>query len=314
MNKRAPKNLSPGRACRLNDAIGLFELIVPNDQRENRSCARFIELAHGGDRKNQDIDGMQMVGPMAAGWLVLRMHRAPFLLDGISFMALAMTLFTMRSVIGSRLPETLPRSSWWREVGEGIAHLRSDGILFRFAIIMAVTNLGLTGTLALVVYPIQREFHLHSAAGGLILAGAALGSVLGSLATATIVNRLGTIKALVGALIFLGIGTAAMATSILGVFFAGYALTLACASLFNVAVLSLQQRRTPPALRGRITSTSLVMSRITAPIGAALTGLVGSLFSVEIALLVNAAVICASAIAAAWTVYNLRGATTVVSQ
>ncbi|MHB1953864.1 MAG: MFS transporter, partial [Sulfobacillus sp.] len=158
---------------------------------------------------------MQMVGPLVAGWLVLRMQRTPFVVDGISFVVLAAMLFVMRPAIGSRLPDAASRSSLWREARDGIRHLRADKVLLRLAIIMAITNLGLTGTLAMVIYPIQREFHLHSVAGGLILAGASLGSMLGSLATATVVNRLGTIKALVGALILLGLGTAAMASSVL---------------------------------------------------------------------------------------------------
>lgn len=45
--------------------------------------------------------------------------------------------------------------------------------------------------------------------------------------------------------------------------------------MFNVAILSLQQRRNPAHLRRRVTSTSLVMSRITAPIGTLLTGIDG---------------------------------------
>ncbi len=250
---------------------------------------------------------MQMIGPVAAGWLVLRNHRAPFVLDGLSFLVLAAALFAMRSAIGSRLPPATSRSSWWQEAREGMRFLRGDGVLFRFAIIMAITNLGLTGTLAMVIYPIQREFHLHSTVGGLILAGAALASMGGSLVTAQVVSRLGTMKALVGSLVLLGMGTAAMATSVLGVFFGGYALTLACAALFNVAMLSVQQRRTPAELRGRVTSTSLVLSRITAPIGAAVTGLIGSMFSVEIALLVDAGIVCGAAVAAVWTIQNLRG-------
>lgn len=249
---------------------------------------------------------MQMVGPIAAGWLVLRMHRAPFVLDGLSFLMLAATLFAMQSAIRSRLPAAASRSSLWRDAREGIRYLRGDKVLFRFAIIMAMTNLGLTGTLAMVIYPIQREFHLHSTVGGLILAGAALASMVGSLVTARVVSRLGTMKALVASLILLGMGTAAMATSVLGVFFGGYALTLACAALFNVAMLSLQQRRTPAELRGRVTSTSLVLSRITAPIGAAGTGLIGSMSTVETALLVDASIVCGAALAAVWAVQSLR--------
>ncbi len=58
---------------------------------------------------------------------------------------------------------------------------------------MALTNLGLTGALAMVVYLIQHDFHLHSAPGGFIFAGAALISMLGSLMTAQAVKWLGTV-------------------------------------------------------------------------------------------------------------------------
>ncbi|PSR24451.1 MAG: hypothetical protein C7B47_14755 [Sulfobacillus thermosulfidooxidans] len=244
----------------------------------------------------------QFLGPIVAGWLILRSNHAPFLIDATTFLVLAGAMAVMQRPIAIHLPRPTAKRSLWQETLDGVQYLRSDAILLQFAVIMALVNLGLTGALAMVVYPIQRDFHLHSMAGGVIVAVASFGSMLGSMATAGVVKRIGTMKALVGSLFVVGLGIVGMAAPAMTSFFAGYALTLAGAALFNVAILSLQQRRTPAALRGRVTSTSLVMARFTAPIGALLTGVIGAAYGVESALFVNAGIVLITAVAAAWNI------------
>jgi MFS family permease len=116
--------------------------------------------------------------------------------------------------------------------------------------------------------------HLGARGYGLLLAGAALGSVLGGLVNARVVARIGSRAAVLTALAvnvgaFAGIGLSRDAV-VLGAFLAvnGFATTL-----WNIVTVGLRQRFVPPALLGRVTSAYRLLGWGLIPLGTLTGGL-----------------------------------------
>jgi len=119
-----------------------------------------------------------------------------------------------------------------------------------------------------------RTLHLGARGYGLLLAGAAVGSVLGGLVHARIAARLGALPALVVALsanvpLFVGIGLSPNAV-VLGALLAlnGFVTTM-----WNVVTVSLRQQLVPAALLGRVTSVHRLLGWGLIPVGAVAGGL-----------------------------------------
>lgn len=124
--------------------------------------------------------------------------------------------------------------------------------------------------------------HLGSRGFGLLLAGAAVGSVLGGLVNATIVARIGALPALLMALtanviIFVGIGLSPNA-EVLGALLAlnGFVTTM-----WNIVTVSLRQQIVPAELLGRINSVYRLLGWGLIPLGALTGGLLAHQFGLR---------------------------------
>ena len=130
------------------------------------------------------------------------------------------------------------------------------------------------GNVTLVPLATQ-TLHVSDRGYGLLLAGAAVGSVLGSAVNASIVSRMGEMPALLVALgtsvlLFLGIGISPNLVT-LGVLFG---LNGLATSMWSVITLSTRQRIVPSELLGRVNSAYRMLGWGLMPLGSLADGLI----------------------------------------
>ncbi|MEV1001738.1 MFS transporter [Nonomuraea sp. NPDC050202] len=160
-------------------------------------------------------------------------------------------------------------------IADGLRWLAGHRLLRTLAVLLGVnTFCWQLGNVALVLLATQ-ELHLDAPGYGLLLAGAAVGSLLGGLLGAPIVERLGALPALLTALVtnvvtFVGIGLSPNAI-VLG---ALLAITGFVTTLWNIVTVSLRQQIVPSELLGRVNSVYRMLGWGLMPLGALVGGVV----------------------------------------
>jgi MFS family permease len=160
-------------------------------------------------------------------------------------------------------------------IADGLRWLAGHRLLRTLAVLLGVnTFCWQLGNVSLVLLATQ-ELHLDAPGYGLLLAGAAVGSLLGGLLGAPIVERLGALPALLTALVtnvvtFVGIGLSPNAI-VLG---ALLAITGFVTTLWNIVTVSLRQQIVPSELLGRVNSVYRMLGWGLMPLGALVGGVV----------------------------------------
>lgn len=209
----------------------------------------------------------QFAGPPAGSLLFGLAAALPLGLDAVSFGVSAVLVATVRRPVRS-----IPASTG---LGEGIAWLWRHRLLRSLAILLGVNTFCGQLAYATLVLLATDVLHLDARGYGLLLAGAALGSVLGGLVSVRVVARIGALPALLTALAvnvgaFAGIGLSP-GVVLLGAFLAlnGFVTTL-----WNVVSVGLRQQFVPSALLGRVTSVYRLVGWGLIPAGTVTGGLV----------------------------------------
>ncbi|KAA2266541.1 MFS transporter [Solihabitans fulvus] len=231
-----------------------------------------------GNQQTITVVGQQFAGPPAGGVLFALAAALPFGVDAASF------------VLSAVLLATLPRRSPRRDaqvrgrvaVVDGLRWLGRHRLLRTLAVLLGVnTFCGQLANVTLVLLATQ-ELRLDTRGYGLLLTGAALGSVIGGLVNARVVGRIGALPALLTALAtnvvaFVGIGLSPNAVA-LGAFLAvnGFATTL-----WNIVTVSVRQQLVPPSLLGRVTSVYKMLGWGLIPLGALTGGLLAHGFGLR---------------------------------
>lgn len=225
----------------------------------------------------------EFAGPPLGSLLFGVTATLPFGLDAVSFAVSALLVRT--------LPRRAGRGTARPAVRDGLSWLLRHRLLRALAILLGVNTF--CGQLAYVslVLLATRVVHLDARGYGVLLAGAATGSVLGGLVNARIVARIGAFPALVTALAanvaaFTGIGLSASAV-VLGAFLAvnGFVTTL-----WNIVTVGLRQELVPSALLGRVSSVYRLLGWGLIPLGALAGGQVAHALGLRAPYLVAAAV------------------------
>ena len=136
-------------------------------------------------------------GPGLAGTLVQAVS-APFaiLVDAVSFLVSAVSLLLIRTPEPARPPRT-SATPIGREILEGLQLVRRHRILFAIALRSVIGHVA--GSFYGVLYTLFliRELHLDPFVFGLVISAGGVGSLVGSLAAARFIRRLGVGRAFI---------------------------------------------------------------------------------------------------------------------
>jgi MFS family permease len=199
-------------------------------------------------------------------------------MDAASFALSAALLATLPRRTRERIEHPPMRTA----IADGLRRLARHRLLRTLAILLGVnTFCWQLGNVALVLLATQ-TLRVDAPGYGLLLAGAALGSLLGGLVGARVVAWAGARPALLTALatnvvVFVGIGLSPNAI-VLGVLLAvnGFITTL-----WSIVTVSLRQQIVPSELLGRVNSVYRMLGWGLMPLGALAGGLVAHAFGLR---------------------------------
>ncbi|MFE9205704.1 MFS transporter [Micromonospora sp. NPDC007230] len=198
--------------------------------------------------------GLRLVGPLAGaglyaavgGWLLAALAMAGFL--------------TAAAVVGLlRVTEPPPSGAdlrWPAELGAGLRHLAGEPALRRALLGYGLGSLVMGFTESLIFAYVDQGLRREVAFVGVLVTVQGVGGLVGALLSAAVVRRTGEVGALAaGVTLF---GPAALALAYPRLWLGVVALLLAGLSLplTMVGLNTLVQRRTPPALLGRVAAAS----------------------------------------------------------
>lgn len=258
------------------------------------SLVRRTQIAEANGKLESTHQLAGLAGPAFGGWLV-GIVAAPFAIlitVGTYVASLVALLFT-------RDHETLrpreDREPLVREIGEGLRWVFANPLLRRIVGTTGVANFFSMAANTLLPIFALRELGISPAAFGLVFTLAAIGGLVGAVATPHIVKRIGEARAIpVSAILF---GLAPLLVPLVS-FFPALALPLLVVAyfigsftvlLYNITQVSFRQRITPPRLLGRMNASIRFVVWGVMPIGALLFGALGGAIGVVPTLWIGAA-------------------------
>jgi len=211
-----------------------------------------------------------LIGPVLGAFLIALWLPLPFVLNALAYAA-AM-LLVMRIAGPFRAQQSGSRS-WRAELGQGFAFLMGAPLLRTLAWTTGFWNLLHQMVAIALVLHAQENFGIGAEAYGLMLAGGAVGGVIGSLAGDRVARALGPARTMRWMLAASPLAFAVMAV-------APGPVTVALALgfmemtglIWNIVSVSTRQRMIPDALRGRVNSLYRLLAWGMIPVGLALSG------------------------------------------
>ncbi|MFB9924167.1 MFS transporter [Amycolatopsis halotolerans] len=225
--------------------------------------------------------GQLFIGPPIGSALFAAAAVLPFGVDAGSFALSAALLATLpRRRLRTRPAQPPMRAA----VIEGVRWLAGHRLLRTLAGLLAVNTFCYQiGNVSIVLLATD-SLHVSARGYGLLLGGAAVGSVLGGVVNARVVGRIGPLPALLTALvanvvIFVLIGASPNAVA-LGALLGcnGFATTL-----WSVVTVSLRQQVVPEPLRGRVHSVYRMLGWGLMPLGSLVGGFVADTVGIRAA-------------------------------
>jgi MFS family permease len=231
-----------------------------------------------GTQQTVTVLGQQFAGPPIGSLAFAAAVALPFGLDAGSFALSAALLATLPRRTRQRAEQPPMRVA----IVDGLRWLARHRLLRTLAVLLgANTFCGQLANATLVLLATQ-TLHLTTRGYGLLLGGAALGSLVGGLVNARVVGQIGALPALLAALgtnvaVFVGIGLSPNAI-VLGALLAanGFVTTL-----WNIVTVSLRQEIVPAELLGRVNSVYKLLGWGLIPLGALAGGLVAHVFGLR---------------------------------
>ncbi len=240
------------------------------------------------------MTGSRVVGPALAGLLITTVGFGwCFLLDGVSYLAVILGLYMMRT---EELRPSVPTPRSKGQIREGFRYARSIPELW-----VPLTMMTIIGALAFnfnVVMPlfVKRSLHGTDTTFTLIYSVVSIGSLVGALYTAR--RKETSVRHVVMAAGAFGVALLAFALSPgLAVAFPLAMLVGLSSIMFMTASTAIVQVRSDPAMRGRVLALQAIVFLGSTPIGGPLLGWICETFGARAGFLVGG---LACLVAAAW--------------
>ena len=172
-------------------------------------------------------------------------------LDAASFVVSALLL------VGVQAP-SIERSDdergFWPELRAGVRHIAHTTDLRRLTIATAFVTLA-AGVMEVVIFAlIDQGLHRTPTFLGPLSTAQGVGAVLGGVVVGVLMRRIGELATIAWALVAIGVGVALLATAHLAIVFVAVVFVGLAVSFYNVAFVTLIQRRTDVTMQGRVMS------------------------------------------------------------
>ncbi|MEU4698231.1 MFS transporter [Nonomuraea dietziae] len=261
-------------------ALGTCEIVVANAAQAILPDIVPRPLLHQANGYQQTITliGQQFAGAPIGGLLFAVAVALPFGMDAATFALSAVLLATLPRSTRRRIEHPPLRAA----IADGLRWLARHRLLRTLAVLLGVnTFCGHLGNATLVLLATQ-TLRLDVPGYGLLLAGAAVGGLLGGVVGARAVQRVGALPALLTALgtnvvVFVGIGLSPNAVVLGGLLAVNGFVTM----LWNVVTVGLRQQIVPSDLLGRVNSVYKMLGWGLIPLGALTGGLVAYTFGLR---------------------------------
>lgn len=260
--------------------LGACEVVVHNSAQAILPDLVAIPLLHkaNGYQQTALTVGQQFVGPPLGGLLFAVAVAVPFGVDAVSFAVSAVLLATLPS----RKRPVVEHPPMRAAIADGVRWLARHRLLRTLAILLAVNTFCFQLANTTLVLLATETLRLDARGFGVLLAAAAIGSVIGGLGNARLVTRLGAIPALITALAANVVVTVAIGLSpnavVLGLLLGanGFVVTL-----WNIVTVSLRQEIVPSGLLGRVNSIYRMVGWGLMPLGALTAGFLAHRFGLR---------------------------------
>jgi len=252
------------------------------------------------------IVGNELAGPAAGGLLFGLAAVLPFAVNAGTLGIAVLLLLTLPGVFQPepRGPGPAPVSravSVRRDLAEGIRWLLHHRDVRDLTIAVGVISAMDAAWFAVFVLYVVQILHLRPGAYGVLLAIGALGGIATGAAGARLTRRLGPWPSLLLAGLTMAVTQAALGltSSVIIAALTQFASSGAFA-LFNMTAVTMQQRRVPAALLGRVTSLYGTVARGTEALGALAGGALAAVAGIRAPMLAGALPIAGVAALLAW--------------
>ena len=220
----------------------------------------------------------QLIGPGLAGFAI-HWLTAPIaiLLDAIAF---AVSAWMLRGIPPreSDAPRHREERSVWHDIGEGLQQIRRTPVLRSIAWGVAAWNFLRHMFLAVIILYATQELKLSAGVIGVAWMSGGVGCIAASFATRRMNLHRGVGEVMLGGVFLTGIAWGLIALAPAGTWLAALVLGAGLlaydfgGTLFFINYLSLRQAVTPDHLLGRVISTMIFLTILTAPLGSLLGG------------------------------------------
>ncbi|MGH1504559.1 MAG: MFS transporter [Acidimicrobiales bacterium] len=231
----------------------------------------------------------QLVGPMVGAAVFVVAASGPFAIDAVSFLLAAILLSTVRRPLQG--PRSGPSEPFRDALVGGFRFVAGNPLLRGLAIVTPMNNFGINVSFGVLVILIRTELDASEQAFGVILALAAGGGVLGSMAAPRLVDRFGRTKVMmVAPVTFVAAYLILAAAPSPWIAAAGLLVAHLGIVGFNIPARSLRQSITPDDVLGRVTAVFQTVGYSAGMAGALLGGLITEATSAKTANLTAAGI------------------------
>jgi len=227
-----------------------------------------------------EILSESFVGPPLGAALFVGLAALPFMVDSASFLIAALLVLTLPG--SYRAPRTGPPRRLHHEIAEGLRWLWHHRLIRTLALMLTVWNLVASAIAAVFVLFALHTLHLGKFEYGLLLTAAAVGGLAGSLVATRVIDRLGPgwtlrVVVLAAAVAYLGMSLSHQVVVVALLFGVEGMMGV----IWNVVTVSARQTIIPTRLFGRVNSVYRFLSWGSIPIGAAIGGLLATVFGLR---------------------------------
>jgi MFS family permease len=230
-----------------------------------------------------DINGEDFVGPPLGSALFGAWNFLPFAGNALSFAASGLLILSIRTDAKPEETSDAPRKSVRSDIVEGVRWLFGNRTLRALAMVSCLGNVVVTAQFTMLVLLAKEVLGLPDFGFGLLLTATAVGATAGGLAAAAAGKRFGPGTVMLTGKA--GVGAAVLVLGLVANAWVAAAMMMVTGALMTaekVVVSTLRQQIVPRELLGRVLSSSRLVVMVGGPIGAALGGVLASVFAVQV--------------------------------